>query len=62
MMHTMLKHLAENVTVVHIAYRCGCTRTYGEGDTPKTSCPEHGAPQVSFNRERLKREQLPRAV
>ncbi len=61
-MHTMLKTLAEDVIVIHIAYRCGCTRTYGEGETPKATCPEHGAGQVSFTRERMERDSLPRAV
>lgn len=61
-MHTMLKTLAEDVIVTHIAYRCGCVRTYGEGDTPKATCPDHGAGQVSFTRERQTRKELPRAV
>lgn len=43
--------------VVHVAYGCGCVRTFHveRNHMPRTQCATHGDKQTSFTEEHLKR-------
>ena len=58
MMTEMLKVLAEDVVVIHVAYQCGCVKTFGLDEVPVNTCPTHGAAMQSHTRERTKLDEL----
>lgn len=40
--------------VVHVAYRCGCVRSFHvKHQRPEVRCPKHGDAQLSFTEERV---------
>lgn len=46
------KTLPEYVKVIHVAFGCGCVRTFHvEHQSKETRCVSHGDPQISFTEE-----------
>jgi hypothetical protein len=44
--------------VVHVAYECGCVRTFHveRNHLPRVQCATHGKPQISFTEEQVPRK------
>lgn len=44
--------------VIHVAYSCGCVRTFHveRNHMPRTKCATHGSDQISFTEERVPRQ------
>lgn len=58
-MNTLVANfLASMERVVHVAYGCGCLRTFHveRNHTPRTRCETHDSEQISFTEELVPRQ------
>jgi len=51
MITQLLTKLSEPVVLRHVAYRCGCVRTFDGKEATPGMCPEHKAGMTSHTEE-----------